>query len=467
MKKIHHATCYSLRLARLQAVRFSLGKGAFACATYLLFLSSPLLATDTLPVIPEARVSDATAILPNSILLNTLGQHQGRPKVYRVMPGDTLWGIAEQYFGNTEKWSFIQDTNAINDPSRLRPGTLLDLEEKDAFPVSVRYLFGDAWQIEGGDKQVLEQGEVVKEGATVETGRGASLTLETSDGSRVVVPSNTRVVVKREREFGIQLVLEKGEVDSRIIPRDNKNRPFNIETDSGVLGVRGTRFITEATDQATLSSVYEGSVAAQAGQQRVELARINSGEGARAGNDGSLEVVKLLAPPEVLSVATMIEGELVVAVKRSDRAYGYQVVISRDAEGLESVAVERTTSSPLVLKGLAEGNYFLRVAAIDELGVVGQYRQQAIEHRSEGVSISNEGDAWRISWRRQSSHNHALEMAMNPSFNKVMLRYKPVSSGAISLRDLPDEELFWRVVRLDDDGDVANVIDSGLVDVSE
>lgn len=461
MRKPHSANCGLLRFNNRQPLCGCLGPLSLVL---LLVFMSPLCAADETPAKPVKSVQEAPLLLADSLRSDTLAESQDSPTVHRVMPGDTLWSIAEDHFGNTQQWSLIRDINAIQDPSQLRPGMLVDLEKKDAFPVSVHYLFGQAWQVEGDNKQMLEQGQMIHEGASLETGRGASLTLETSDGSRVVVPSNTRVMLKRESKLGIRLVLDKGEVDSRIIPRDNKNRPFNIKTDSGVLGVRGTRFIAEAARQATLSSVYEGSVAAQSAQQGGERGRISSGEGARAGNDGSLEVVDLLPAPEVRDAQSMLDGKFVVTFGPSDSAHGYQATVSRDAEGLENIVTKRTTSSRLVLDDLAEGDYFLRLAAIDALGIVGEYRQQAIEHRPQGVSLTNTGDTWRINWRRQSSDRHALEMATQPSFNKVMLRYQPSSTDAVVLQGLPEERLFWRVVRLDDAGNVASVLDSGLID---
>ena len=421
-----------------------------------------LLSLLSLPAAAQSVANGSAASLPGQLSPETSAQPSRSPAVHRVRSGDTLWGIAEQYFKDPQKWMFIQKANGITAPRRLKPGTLVDLEEGDAFPLSVLYLYGEAWQVSAGHKRALEQGATIKEGARIETGKGASLTLVTRDESQVVVPSNTRVVVKREGGLGIRLVLEKGEVDSRVSPRDNKNRPFNIETESGVLGVRGTRFVAEATDEATLSSVYAGSVAAL--QDKVESTILKAGEGARVGDDGSLDVVKLLSAPEILATTTHADKSLQVELQPPQRAAGFQATLSRDEKGLENIAVQRSHSPLLVFTGIPQGDYYLRVAAIDSLGVVGRKAQTAIEHRHKGVSVSHDGDAWRLSWFRQPTDRHALELATTSSFEKLLKRYTPFSTGPILLRQVPDRQIFWRVVTLDDRGDVASVIDSGRFD---
>lgn len=457
MMNLHPADTGMSRFKHGQFLRLLPGRWFLA---WLLLAMAPMLAASETSGLPVAEGGAAMAE-PESRLSEGAGKAPSTPSVHRVSQGDTLWDLAGQYYGNALKWPQIQKINGLKDADYLKPGTLVDLTPQDAFPLTVRYLNGDVWTLDEGRKQRLEEGATVQEGMILETGRGAALTLKTSDGSQIVVPSNTRVVVNRGGELGIQLALDKGEVDARVVPRDNKNRPFNIETASGVLGVRGTRFVAEATDQATLSSVYEGSVAAQTGDQLVERAKIRRGEGARAGNDGRLDVVDLLSEPEGLTADTMVEGELVATVLPRASAAAYRAVLTRDEAGEQTVAAQRSDMPRLVFEGIPEGEYFLKVAAIDSLGVVGYYAQKPITHRSAGVSVSHKGDAWQFNWQRQSTDKHALEMAMSASFDKVAFRYKPVSSGAISLRNIPETDIYWRVIRLDDEGSIASVIDSG------
>lgn len=49
---------------------------------------------------------------------------------YVIRPGDTLWGIAETYFGAPEKWTLIAQGNHLSRPSRLMVGERLKLRDE-------------------------------------------------------------------------------------------------------------------------------------------------------------------------------------------------------------------------------------------------------------------------------------------------------------------------------------------------
>lgn len=64
---------------------------------------------------------------------------------YSVRPGDTLVYIAEDWFGDPEKWDLIVDANPdLTNPNRLQVGQLLRLPPKDAVRKAVTNTSGDA-----------------------------------------------------------------------------------------------------------------------------------------------------------------------------------------------------------------------------------------------------------------------------------------------------------------------------------
>ncbi|MGS2744721.1 FecR domain-containing protein [Halomonas sp. LS-001] len=448
-KKYHKAIRETLPILSSCTSRSSLGQRLLASIAALLLSASPALMADDTRHPPEHPAQS----------------DPGRPEVHRVVPGDTLWGIAERYFDNPFEWYFLQQANTINEPTLLQPDTVVDLALKDAFPLSVLYLYGDAWRVEEGEKVLLEQGVVVNEGDTLETGRGASLTLEMSDGARAVVPSNSRVMVHRDGERGIRLTLEAGGVESQVPSRHNKSRPYNIETRSGVLGVRGTRFSVSYADDATLSSVYEGRVAVQ-DQQLGERAQVSAGQGTRVSRDGDIDVVGLLMPPDILDAEPLAGGDLAVRVRSMRLADGYQAQLTRDAQALDLVAEQRSSDPQFTFSSVPSGDYYLRVAAVGYEGIVGNYAQLPVQHVMEGVSVSREGEIWRFNWTRQAEISYTLELAVDAAFEKVLISYPPVTTGVLNVRNVPQGRVFWRVVRLDAQGNVASVIDSGRLDDS-
>jgi nucleoid-associated protein YgaU len=50
-----------------------------------------------------------------------------RPRTYTVKPGDTLWGIAQSYYGDGAKYPVIFDANRdlLHDPNKIYPGQVL------------------------------------------------------------------------------------------------------------------------------------------------------------------------------------------------------------------------------------------------------------------------------------------------------------------------------------------------------
>lgn len=57
---------------------------------------------------------------------------------YTVKSGDTMSSIAEDWFGDRNKWSLIAKENPLVDPSTLRIGQKLHLPPKDAQPAKVK-----------------------------------------------------------------------------------------------------------------------------------------------------------------------------------------------------------------------------------------------------------------------------------------------------------------------------------------
>lgn len=49
------------------------------------------------------------------------------PQTYIVVSGDTLWGIAERFYGDGNKYQVLADANAIPNPDLIHPGQVLTI----------------------------------------------------------------------------------------------------------------------------------------------------------------------------------------------------------------------------------------------------------------------------------------------------------------------------------------------------
>ncbi|MBR9926928.1 MAG: LysM peptidoglycan-binding domain-containing protein [Gammaproteobacteria bacterium] len=384
---------------------------------------------------------------------------------HQVMPGDTLWDISEYYYGTPDEWPALQQVNAITDPFKLQPDTLVELSAFDPFPLSVLYRSGDAWLVEENSESLLKSGDLIEVGSVIQTGPGSSLTVQMRDGARAVVPSNSRIVLKREGERGITFQLEQGEVESYVPKNRMRRRAYNIETNAGVLGVRGTHFRASYADETLLTSVYEGNVAAQHRVNTAE-ASIDQGEGARVDGTGGIQVVALLPPPENVTISSLPNEAIQVDISSPMQGQAFRAQIASDPNFLTIMRDQRSQSSQIQFAPLSPGFYHVRIAAIDELGIEGESAIFVIHHHGDQVSVNQEEDAWIFEWLHKAQTNYRLQLAADHQFTQILLNYELQNNGPLRISRLPDNEIFWRVVSLDERTGMTVVLDTGTLNDS-
>lgn len=384
---------------------------------------------------------------------------------HQVMPGDTLWDISEYYYGTPDEWPALQQVNAITDPFKLQPDTLVELSAFDPFPLSVLYRSGDAWLVEENSESLLMSGDLIEVGSVIQTGPGSSLTVQMRDGARAVVPSNSRIVLKREGERGITFQLEQGEVESYVPKNRMRRRAYNIETNAGVLGVRGTHFRASYADETLLTSVYEGNVAAQHRVNTAE-ASIDQGEGARVDGTGGIQVVALLPPPENVTISSLPNEAIQVDISSPMQGQAFRAQIASDPNFLTIMRDQRSQSSQIQFAPLSPGFYHVRIAAIDELGIEGESAIFVIHHHGDQVSVNLEEDAWIFEWLHKAQTNYRLQLAADHQFTQMLLNYELQNNGPLRISRLPGNEIFWRVVSLDERTGMTVVLDTGTLNDS-
>ena len=48
-------------------------------------------------------------------------------RTYTVVSGDTLWAIAERFYGDGSKYQVIADASGVTDPDLIQPGQVLTI----------------------------------------------------------------------------------------------------------------------------------------------------------------------------------------------------------------------------------------------------------------------------------------------------------------------------------------------------
>src|SRR5262245_7673306 len=59
-----------------------------------------------------------------------------REIVYRVQPGDTLWGLADRFYGNGRRWAEIARANNLKQGDALASGSTIKIPLASAQPIA-------------------------------------------------------------------------------------------------------------------------------------------------------------------------------------------------------------------------------------------------------------------------------------------------------------------------------------------
>ena len=169
----------------------------------------------------------------------------------------------------------------------LTGGLTLCLAQKDPQALDgavVQVVTGVATVATDGNELPVRQGQVLKEGQTIRTGKGGLLLLKLRNKGELIVYENSRIELKSEpsQPAKIQILQTEGFTWSRL-PKLRTGDAFVVETPAAAAGIRGTAFSTRVDPGAgTQFCVCEGSVTVRNEQGELTL---RQGELARATKD--------------------------------------------------------------------------------------------------------------------------------------------------------------------------------------
>lgn len=304
---------------------------------------------------------------------------------YTTKPGDTLKELARRWFVRPEDWRLAQALNRLPNPDAIPAGTVLRLRstwirttpisaELVAFRGDVRILSGE------GAARPGEKGMALGEGDLIETGANGFATLALPDGSRVSLPSASRVRLTRLRQVPMsdsidrRFTLEQGRTEARVTPMANPASRFLITTPVAVAAVRGTQYSVSFTpsEMRQLTQVTEGKVGVRSLKGGAEVL-VLAGFGVVADAEGVGQPTRLLPGPQMKAPRRIQNGETVTfEFDAVPNARGYRVEIATDRGFSDRVAAMDTTETSVSFTDIPNGQLFVRVFAIDGNGLLGQ-----------------------------------------------------------------------------------------------
>lgn len=393
---------------------------------------------------------------------------------YAVRPGETLNGISSRLLhdGETRRVQrALAQHNRLSDADRLRPGQVLRIPRAwlKSLPgtLEVASVQGDVRS--GG--QPLASGARLAAGDDVRSGANGYVTLKLADGSLLSLQPETEARIERaqaSRATGTtdtRLQLERGRAEARVQRPAKGASRFEIRTPVATAAVRGTDFrvaVGEARDRST-SEVLAGEVGVSDAGGRIAVG-VPAGFGTRV-----LTGQAPLAPRALLPAPRLWTGVRLVSRTPADLEFSeetgarsYRVLVAA-TETLGAVVSEQVLAAAVVRLGtLADGDYFVRVRAIDDIGLEGRDAVARVRVRSQADAPRPTsppersriyGDSADFAWLADpGAAGYTLQLARDPAFRDLAAEWAGLREPRHRASGLAPGEYHWRVASAAVDG---------------
>lgn len=298
--------------------------------------------------------------------------------LYQIKPGETLSSLSETFTSKQSNWKAIQKSNRIANTRKVPIGMTLkipfSLIDEEPDQAKVLYLTGNVLV----NNQPIDKNRVIAEADTIITGTQSNITLVLSDESKVQIPPDSTVLVKRLRKFrGTGLIdsifnIETGKLAAHASPKKTGVGRFEIRTPVSITGVRGTVVRAEASQQAGSSSeLLNGKAAFIAAASRDQSVHLNANQGITATPKGQAgDIIELLPPPEI-QLKQSSPFEFKVAIQPVTGATSYLVRVSNDISGYDVLFTETVKKPEARVTGPGKGTYYVSVRSIDSNQLAG------------------------------------------------------------------------------------------------
>ncbi|MEP3916771.1 MAG: FecR domain-containing protein [Parasphingorhabdus sp.] len=378
--------------------------------------------------------------------------------------GDTLIDFADKYLRKRSDYFAVQRINHIADPRKISIGKRLRIPVKllkyRPSEASLSAFRGAVAISSGGRNMTPSVGLDIGEGSKISTAARSFLTLRLEDGSKVSLPSNSRVRISRLRHILLtdsidyEIAVDKGRIRSKVAPLKKKADRYRVRTPVAVSAVRGTDYRTRVDEASgtAFSETVEGEVIVAAGEDLNKGGAISvpAGTGAAAAVGGKLAKAELLSPPELLDPAKVqSESELRFALASGGSAIGHRIIIASDAGFVDVVAEAQGQGSGIQIPAIPNGRYFAKMTALSADGFEGM--PAAYSFKRQLSTLGGSADAgdfgYRFKWggKGEGQRFYRLQILKDSKTTVPIVDEAGLMHSAVTLSDLADGDYFWRV----------------------
>jgi hypothetical protein len=396
--------------------------------------------------------------------------------IYTARPGDTLWGLSDEFLQSTDYWRRLQEYNGIADGDHILPGTRIRMPiawlKRQPQPALLAQLRGTVERLRGDEMsaEILQAGAELVAGDRIRTGEDSSATIRFADGSRVLMQSNTELTLDTMSAFGASgmvdtsMRLHGGRIESDVPHEAGSGSRFRIISPSAVAAVRGTifRIAFERDLDRALSEVVDGDLGVSASGVSLSLPA-GFGNVTRTGEPPG-EPVALLPAPDLAALPSRLPAQP-IAFDWPDlegaNLYRGQVF---EGAGFDRLLLEQVVvESQIEWQALPLGGYVFRARAIDANGLEGANADHSFSIEALLLApilmgpdngAATPGQWLSMSWEvPDEAGGFHLQVARDPDFSELVIdetaledwKFRPHAA-------LEPAVYFWRVATIDRNG---------------
>jgi hypothetical protein len=398
--------------------------------------------------------------------------------IYAVVDGDNLWNLSERFLDSPTRFEALRRLNNIEQPTRMLPGTRLRVPmawiRSNPVSATIDQIEGEALLVrgDGTTEPMPEPGTKIRLGDTLRTAKESSVAVRFADDSVLTLHSGSEIRfdhLSAHGETGMvdtRLHLFKGRLDTRVKPAEGPGSRFEIKTPSAVSAVRGTEFRSGVSDQADDSrfEVLGGKVLVSA-KHKARLVPAGFGTKVALGKPPA-PLRKLLPAPDLSELPSPVR-QLGYRLRwpTIEKAVAYRAEIAREP-AFDILLWEQLLDRPgLSLPDLADGQYHLRVRAIDEAGLEGINARTALHidarpqppvalYPQDGAVLR--GIAAELKWSASDdADRYLLEIAENADFNGGVVRLPDLQEPRYTASQIEQAGTYhWRLSSIASDGEI-------------
>ncbi len=384
--------------------------------------------------------------------------------VYYALERDTLMSISKQFTDTTSNWEAIGKRNRIGNERAIPIGSAViipaELLAEENAPARVVALAGIVTAIQKNGQEIpVNLNASLNEGTQINTSKNGFVTLALADDSRVSIPSNSQALLNRLRVTKFtksprtEIKLLDGRVESQVSKLDVNKGRFEVRSKLAIAGVRGTHFRVGVNENGIANEVLEGGVAVGQAEKPNALI-LPAGQGNIVTRDGVGKPVQLLPAPTLNPGYQLQERpRLQFNINAVDGASEYRAQISKDAQVQNIIAENTSKDLAFQFTDLVDGDYFLRVTAIDPNRLEGMPSVMPFKVKTKPEppfplqpKHKVRTPAVEFKWAQSSEANfYHLQVAKDAQFREIVLDQNQITRPEFSTEKISVGQYFWRI----------------------